>query len=275
MKNKLNIVFILIISILFASCDCPICFDGPDTESKCKVREVTITQFNPKLEKLNDTTLVPSAEYSIHSFLFPDDDNSTGSLPNDNRFEKSELIPLGRATYNDGTQDLEAILYSSYPQNENMIGDILIVSADSSCNTVTFRARGEIYRLPNNFVSTDAKKFCTEYMENNMNEIYNAIPLLDQYGKKQQYAKDESFSIWNFKVYDQNNNEVQTTPPVYLMNSLIDEATGKSTNLNVLIGYVFLYRAINGRLFVFAISDITKGKTAPYKNRVTLLFSPI
>ncbi len=268
-------IFILFASatLLFLnSCnDCPIC----DQVNQCKVREATITVFNPGMEKINDSTWVPVPKYSIHSFLFPEDDNSTGTLPNETPYQLDDKIQIADLTYNDGTQDLKAVLLSNYPSNERMVGDILLIDADTITEKVVIRVSGEIYKLPNNYMLDDAKKFCTDYIPNNQSEISEGYTYLSQYGKGFNFTSEETFSIYSVKVYDMSGSATVITPPPTTANNLISLASGKAIDLTVRKGKVFLYRARNGRMFIFAITNITQSTTTPYKKRVTILFTAL
>lgn len=269
-KISILIAVVLTALIFLNACnDCPLC----NIENQCKVREVTITVFNPKLQKLNDSTYLPVPEYSIHSFLFPEDDNSTGTLPNDTRYQQSEKIDLFDLIFNDGTQNLKAVLLSNFPTNERMIGDILVIDADAANGTAVIRVSGEIFKLPNTFMSEDANLFCTQYLPNNQTIITSTKLLLTQYGRGFNYAQNESFSINDIKVYDSQRNEVAIQPPVAIVNNLLALVSGNAVNLSVKTGEVYLYRARNGRVFVFSIANISKGNFDPFKKRITILFT--
>lgn len=275
MRKNMKKISILIAlasaTLLFLnSCnECPIC----EQENQCKVREATITVFNSKLEKLNDSTWVPVAGYSIHSFLFPDDDNSSGTLPNETPYLLGDKIQLAELTFNDGTQDLNAILLGNYPSNERMVGDILLMDADVSSGIVVIRVSGEIYKLSNNYMLDDANLFCKEYIPDNQSEINESFQFLSKYGKDFNYATNEPFSIYDFKVFNMTGNEVAITPPPAVVNNLLTLVSGKAINLTVRKGKVFLYRARNGRTFVFTIANISQSTTEPYKKRITILFT--
>ncbi|MEI6090145.1 MAG: hypothetical protein WCR42_06820 [bacterium] len=270
---KIILISIAVATLLFLnSCnECPIC----EQENQCKVREATITIFNPRLEKINDSTWVPVPGYSIHSFLFPEDDISSGTLPNETPYLLNDKIQLAEQIYNDGTQDLNTILLGNYPTNERMVGDILLIDADTANQTVVIRVSGEIYRLPNNYMLDDANLFCKQYIPDNQTEIGEGYALLSQYGKGFTYAANEPFSIYDFKVFDMAGNEVAATPPAAVVNNLLMLVSGKTINLTVRKGKVFLYRARNGRTFVFAIANISQSTTAPYKKRITILFTAL
>lgn len=273
MKNKSILIVLTITAILFLnSCnECPIC----EQQNQCKVREATITVFNPAMEQINDSTWVPLPEYSIHSFLFPEDDNSTGTLPNETGYQLKNKIRISELNYNDGLQDLSAILLSNYPSNDRMVGDLLLIDADSISQTVTIRVSGEIYKLPNNFMLDDANLFCKEYIWNNQAEISEGYQLLSLYGRDFIYAENEPFSIYDIKVFDMNGYETTANPPPTVANNLLSLVSGKTINLTVRKGKVFLYRARNGRIFVFAITNITHSTTPPYKKRMTILFTAL
>lgn len=183
-----NILLILIISgaYFFNSC-CENCACEAEevSEFSCAPREVTITEFNAGLtdnvEYLpagttdpNEATGVeyePVDEYSIHSFEFPFSQNSTGSLPNDQRFDSDKgisAIPITRIELEEYGIDLPyyfALLIDK-PYNENMFGDILVdfVDVDSNPNNpdAFIRVHGELARINLPFLSESSTQYCEE-----------------------------------------------------------------------------------------------------------------
>jgi hypothetical protein len=271
MKNISILISLAAVLFLNSCTECPLC----EQANQCKVREATITEFNAGLEQLNDSTWIPVAEYSIHSFLFPDDDNSSGTLPNETPYLLKDKIQLGELTYNDGKQDLNIILLSNYPTCERMVGDILLIDADTTNGNVVIRVSGEICKLPNNYMLDDAELFCKNYIPNNEAEISEGYSLLSQYGKGFIFASYEPFSIYNFKVFDMSGNEMAATPAANVVNNMLKAVSSKTINLTVKKGKVFLYRARNGRMFVFSIANISQSTTPPYKKRITILFTAL
>lgn len=267
-----NIYFIIISLLIFlASCsDCPIC----DAPKKCNVRDATITEFNPRLQKLNDTTLVPVPAYSIQTFQFPSDDNTSGVLTNDNRFSTTDKLTLADTVFNLGAGNRHSILADVYPLNPMMIGDIMVVSVDVANRTAILRFFGDLAKYPEDFQSEDADKFCTEFIPKYQGDSLKKITeKASKYGINLPNASRHNYTQNDITTYDDFGNIITETLPVTIISSLLNKATNNAIDVLVKPGEVYYYKARNGRTFAVLIADMNKGTFEPFKNRVTILFT--
>jgi hypothetical protein len=77
-------------------------------------------------------------------------------------------------------------------------------------------------------------------------------------------------------VLDTGNQVVSgVTPPQNDIDEALKLVKNHAVNITVKLGEVYLYRAINGKYFIFAITDIREGTLSPYKRRLTIMFSEI
>lgn len=285
MKNKTNLYIVLtvVLGFLFQSCECPL--QESSAYSPCNVREVTITKFNPN-GTLRDTTLpdgsrqtifIPDSTYSIHTFLFPFDANSSGLLPNDDRFKNTSSIVLFQRPFSDGTPYFVAI-FDNYPTNSGLNGDLLLYDVADDFSNAYIRVTGKITQLTERFTSENSQQFC-EFV-NNITQDTARINLLknnlSEFGLGLPIASVIQFNAGNVVVLDANgriNNTV--SPPPSDVQELLNLTQNQAINLRVTIGDVFLYKAKNGRFFIFAVTDLRQGSLVPYKKRITIMFSAI
>ncbi len=282
-KTNLYIVLILVVGFLFQSCECPL--QEPSAYSPCSVREVTITKFNPN-GTLRDTILpdgtrqtvfIPDSTYSIHTFLFPFDANSSGFLPNDERFKNTSSIILFQKPFSDGSPYYVAI-FDNYPTNSGLNGDLLLFDIANDFSNAYIRVTRDILLLPERFNSENSQQFC-EFVNNltrDTGRINSLKNNLARFGLGLPIASVTQFNAGNVVVLDANGRiTTAVSPPSGDVQDLLNLTRDQSINLNVRIGDVFLYRARNGRLFIFAVTDLRQGSLAPYKKRMTIMFSAI
>jgi len=287
MKNKSKFYLILgmifVVSVLLQSCECPL--QESSAYSECKVREVTITRFNPKgtLELVsnpdgtNTIVFVPDSLYSIHTFLFPFDQNYSGSLVNDERFASSSTIPIVKIPFSDKRPYFVAIL-DNYPQNNDLNGDILLYNVPDDFSYAEIRIAGSITRINQTFNSENSTEFCQMVNEltRDTNEIRRLKNNLSKYGENLPNSISLNYSQANIVVLDVNNNVVNgITPPQEDVNYALQLTSNKSINLVVRVGEVYLYEAKNGKHFIFVVTDIRPGSLPPFKRRITIMFSII
>jgi hypothetical protein len=282
-KTNLYIIFILVVGFLLQSCECPL--QEPSAYSPCSVREVTITKFNPN-GTLQDTTLpdgtrqtvfIPDSTYSIHTFLFPFDANSSGFLPNDERFKNTSSIILFQKPFSDGSPYFVAI-FDNYPTNSELNGDLLLFDVADDFSNAYIRITGEIVPLPERFNSENSQQFC-EFVNNLTRDTARINSLkgnLARFGLGLPIASVTQFTAGNVVVLDANGKVTNAVSPSSNdVQDLLKLTQNQAINLNVKIGDVFLYKARNGRFFIFAVTDLRQGSLVPYKKRLTIMFSAI
>ncbi len=284
-RIKLNIVIPFVVGLLLQACECPL--QETNTYSPCSVREVTITKFNPNgtLQEITlpdntkQTVFVPDSTYSVHTFLFPFDANSSGGLPNDERFKNASSIILFKKPFSDGRPYFVAVA-DNYPTNQELNGDLLLYDIANDFSNADIKVTGGIINLPEKFNNENSQEFCNfvNTLTSDKERIGNLKNELEKhrFGLGLPTASVVQFSAGNVVVLDINNNiDNSITPPPQDVQDLLNLTNNQAINLNVRIGDVFLYKARNGRYFVFVITDLRQGSLTPYKKRLTIMFSSI
>ncbi len=283
-KYYYGIIILTIFSILFfQSCECPL--QESNVYQQCQVREVTITKFSPfgnlvQVTEPDGTQKIifqPDSLYSIHTFLFPFDKNYSGALVNDERFTSASSIPIIRIPFSDKRPYYLAV-FDNYPPNNDLNGDILLYSVADNFQSAEIRVAGDIILTNLTFNSEDSQQFC-EMIDNFTKDTAQIRSLknnLSQYGIDLPNSRVLDYSQGNIVVLDTGNNIVGgITPPLNDVNYALDLLKNKAINIIVQIGQVYLYRAKNGKYFIFAITDIRQGTLSPNKRRITIMFSEI
>lgn len=344
MINKLvkSLALLIVSGLFISSCcnDCP-CDPEEANEFQCSPREVTITQFNGKLQ---DTATIntdptfqvsyyPVAEYSIHSFEFPNSQSSSGSLPNDERFSSNagiDYIPIATLSTSevDISSDFFYAVIDDKPANSLITGDILVDSIFLETGfmpSAFLRVRGFITGIslrvnddnnsPDQFMSESSSEFC-DYIETAQDNgqieknalaikatpfgadqldgngdplftegAYNAndIVLINQLG---QIVVDENGNINEYVVpagskLEQSINDIlpilnaSREEATALLNEIITEKNLKYVQIEVQVGDVFYYRAVNGKSFAVAIINIDERDASPLKKRLSIIFNEL
>lgn len=278
----INSTFLLAIMLFINSCcDCPL--KETTINIKCNVREVSITDFDPsRVFNQADNTYVPSRTYSIHSFLFPNDFSSSGSLPNDERFRTLSTLSIIRIPFSDGRPYFLTI-FDDLPLNSDQNGDILVdsvyIDPVSFLNNYAYiRVKGFIEKLNSQFLLDDANAFC-KFIEDKQvqNEIQQKFQTTKLYGLGLSFAEVlRKYNQNSIKVVDAQNNEVlNIVPGLNDIQKVLDIFNKDGIDLKVKMGDVFVYRAINMRKFVFAVVNIGTGQLDPFKKRVTIMFTQV
>lgn len=286
-RNRVLGLLLLVISfavlMLVQSCECPL--QESNVYSTCKVREVTITKFNPNgtLQQISNpdgtTSLVfvPESTYSIHTFLFPFDQSLSGALVNDERFANNSVITIIKVPFSDGRPYYLAIL-DNYPQNNNINGDILLYNVADDFSYAEIRVAGELTRINLNFNSENSTDFCE--MVNNL--IRDTVAMrglkssLSKYGENLPNRIVLNYNPSDIAVLDTGNKVVLgITPPQNDVDYILRQTLNQSINVVVRVGEVYLYKARNGKLFIFAVTDIRQGTLSPFKRRLTIMFSEV
>lgn len=273
-----KIILIISIAILLKSCcgECPL-EPVDEVTIECKIRDATITQFNPNLV-LSGTELVPVPEYSIQAFQFPFDDSNSGLLTNDERFEEQDEIIIASAPI--GNTGFRAAILDDLPLNSDIKGDLMVVDVDTTVPDALIRVKGSVQKLSLNFFSENATEFC-EFLKANEYAIEDAQDNLEQYGRG--IPGSEPAAAYNAADIDVVNaegivvtgNPDAPQPSRADIQNVIEQTAQQAVNIRVQPGDVFVYRAVNGRTFVFVIADINSGNQEPYKRRITILFNTV
>lgn len=279
-KNILILALISALSFFINSCcDCPL--EPSDLKMKCNVREASITDFNPNLTLKPSTsdTLIPVPEFSIHTFLFPSDNNSSGSLPNDQRFATTSTITTLSIPFSDGQPYYLAIM-DNIPFNSNQNGDILVDSvfydATTPTNSYAFlRIKGEIQRTNLLFNFDNAQLFC-DFVSNNSSNLLDLFKDVKLYGIGiVGDSRIRSYSAADVKIINTAGKIVDNVTPLQSDINKILALAQQGTDILVKPGDVFVYQAVNNRRFVFSIANIGLGMFQPFKKRVTIMFTAI
>jgi hypothetical protein len=288
MLNNIKLYSGLLLSALFIASVLSSCGDCPITEKPpvflCEVREATITEFNPMLELRlippDSSVYVPVARYSIHTFEFPADQTSSGSLPNDERFNKSAQIAIATQPFSNGSPFTAALLDYA-PVNPDIVGDILVdsvyIDANPANSKAYIRFYGHLARFPRDFASENSQDFC-DYLGTYSDEDLNNIRIdASLYGQELPNASNVVYDLNSIflAINDKGQFDKNVSVPVEDKQDLIDKVEGKAINVEVSPGQVYFYRARNGRQFAVDISDIRAGSFSPNKNRVTIMFNPL
>ncbi|MCS7176259.1 MAG: hypothetical protein NZ960_01320 [Candidatus Kapabacteria bacterium] len=256
--------------VLSLSCTCPEL--QPDPFSDVRVREATITQFDPRWDAARG---VPVPTYSIHTFLFPSTPASSGSLPNDDRIALGQLLVLGQQSFVDQGQTYTAQAVTVRPPNWTMQGDWMVVEVDPTTNPpeAWIRVAGWIERLPDPLLSASAEDF-VNYLRARLGQLNAAARSASLFGRglPTQRATDDVV----LRVLDAQGNDVTGTVPVPLdIVQLLSSFLQPALDIRVRIGEVYYYRAKSGAEFAVLIEDIRPGTLPPNLNRVTIKFAQV
>lgn len=237
--SKTGIIGMFIFMLSIGCCpdgDCP-CSNEEVSEFQCAPREGTITQFNAGLEDdpevITDpqytVNYTPVPEYSIHTFEFPFNPLSSGSLPNDQRFTANngiQYIPIATLPVDDFGIDanLSYAVIDSKPSNNLMNGDLLVdsIHIESGQDPYAFiKVRGSFTGVserinpsvdaPPQFLSESSADMC-EYMQSNIDDdnidILGLRENLSEYGEDAVDGNNNSIAVIENYFLAQNENSV-------------------------------------------------------------------
>jgi hypothetical protein len=252
----------------------------------CRVREATITQFDPRLNVINDSTVVPVPTYSIHTFSFPNDNESSGLLTNDTRFDQDdplkEVVVLAEEEYTFRGRDYRAQLVSRFPTNEAIVGDVMVVDVTSSApRTALLRFYGYLSQFPMSIQSEDAALFCDTLEAYRVdNDGYDGVQdASSRFGQTLPQAELVELDQDDLRVIDEDGRDVTNTEltniPPETRENLLSSSASNAYDIRVTPGEIYYYRARNGKEFSMLIADINQGSFDPFLKRVTLKFSEI
>jgi len=250
------------------NCSCPEL--EPDPIAGERVREATITQFDPRWDAAQNA---PVPTYSIHTFLFPSSPESSGSLPNDDRVGFGRLLILDEAPFSVGDQLYRAQVFTNRPPNSVMQGDWMLVEVDAGATppTAWIRVAGRLGGpLPQPLFSASAEDLL-DYVRQNLSAIRQAAQTATPYGRTLPTARSVNDAL--LRVLDASGTDVTgsvTVPPELLQR--FASVLAPAIDVQVRLGEVYYYQARSGMEFVVLIEDIRPGTLPPNLNRMTIKF---
>lgn len=249
------------------------------------VREATIAVFDSRIDASINVT---SPTFNIATFRFPSSENSSGSLPNDDRFLNGNWVfketnfPLPGYTTTCDFQE---------PPNSLQAGDILVDSiylhpSNPQLNRVIVRFKGKFVRIPraSPLLTENADVIASVFKDlaNDTLRFFTGCDQLDKLGI--QYGDLKVGSRFTITA---NNPEGNPKDYVYPINWPSLKDIGKvmppfkrlpaedmdTYTAEFGLGDVFYYTAINGNNFFVVVSNIREGVLNPILRRVTFKFA--
>ena len=240
------------------------------------IREGTVAVFNSD---------IADPKFNIATFRFPASFVSSGSLPNDSRFNQgpwqfteSEFpLPGYTTTYRFDQPP------NSIQEGDFLIDTILIDNFNALNSVVRLRMRGKFFRL-NEFVPFDDAKAFENWIDNRKN-ANNANDLCIQY-TEQAVRYGETNNGSSFSIVATHPDPLLPTYtypspwPVAKNTGLIlppfkrtisGDLDTYTTDLR--LGEVFYYEAVNGVKFYVLVSNLRAGILSPQLLRATFKFS--
>jgi hypothetical protein len=268
------------LAITLASCGCPELTTGPIQDPR--VYNQTITEFdagwNPPADPLDPTDPgTPVARFSISTFQFPANAASSGNFPNDQRFSNGRGIVLDSEPFTDNSKSYRAQLVNRTPDNDDLEGDIMVVSVDlnSTPRTARLRFSGNLYRFPDALGTGSATAF-VDYIKQHAHtedQLEALRGLAMPFGVNYTTAAGARLDTI---VVDSLGREVTGIAiPGETRSELSSSQVNVYYDVTVEIGEVYYYIADNGVEFALHIEDIFEGSLAPNQRRVTIKFAAL
>lgn len=282
--KKIYILVLLSIVLLNSCSECPITEAPPIFV--CETRIVTMEKFNPNFTIVNNEAVLDS-DYNISIYQFPDNSASSGSFPNDSRFEGNAVVTLASFPFSFNDSIYFANIMDSYPTNEQLLGDFLIQDVNVSNNppTANIRLYGSIALFPQSLLTENSQEFCdfVEANKSDIDESFSNFTADNRFGKNQRGIIQNTYSVNNIIITDNNEKIVGTVgspsvpnPPQDVINKLNDAANKLvSFDLPVVPGNVYTYIAKNGKRFVIVITEIRQTNITPFRKRVSMMLYPL
>lgn len=289
MKKIYLLLSFVAISALFQSCDdCPL--EPVKPQELCKTRITQIEQFNANYTTTVDAngvvTNVLDPNYNIGMFLFPTDDNSSGSYPNDMRFVNAFQVPIARVPFSNN--DYTVAIFDRKPSNNDLAGDILVSDVVVAPTIYAdLRIAGKIRQLIGTLTTEDSEDFCN-WVKANKDAIANDFSPMTtndsyRYGMNSSNSTTVNYSTVTPTIIDRDGNIVgkigdagmPTVPADVLSKLLSDASAKKAVDLRVRTGEIYAYISKAGKRFVFLVSEIRKSPVPPNRSRVTIMFIPL
>lgn len=282
--KKIYLLVLFSILLLNSCSECPITEAPPIFV--CETRIVTMEKFNPNFTIVSDKAVLDS-DYNISIYQFPDNSSSSGSFPNDSRFEGNAVVALASFPFAFNDSIYYANIMDSYPTNEQLMGDFLVqdVNVTSNPPIANIRIFGSIALFSQGLFTEDSQKFC-DFVEQNNKQIQNSFKNFteeNRFGKNQVGIIQNTYTVNNIIITDNNGKIVGTagtpsvpTPPQDVINKLNDAANKLvSFDLPVIPGNVYTYIAKNGKRFVIVITEIRQTNITPFRKRVSMMLYPL
>ena len=288
---RITLLVMVGLSVLLGGCcECPL--EKADPVEYCQPRDINITEFNSKLEMdidssdvPFDTTYVPVDDYCVHSFSFPSTSSSSGSLPNNdlkfNTVTGSQEVIIASVPFSDD-RPYRAVIVDGIPSNKNMRGDLLVTEVNINTDTpdetyAKLRIAGKIAQINEYFDSESSREFCEMKSTIDSDKLDEYRKNISKYGKLLAGAENHQYSDDNLRLGDKKMNLTDSISIISAgdREKVMAEASKLSVDVMVKVGDVYYYQAVNGRTFVFAITNISERNINPSKKRVTIVFSEI
>ena len=289
MKKIYLLLSFVAISALFQSCDdCPL--EPVKPQEVCKTRITQIEQFNANFTVFTDVngviTNVLDSNYNIGMFLFPTDDNSTGSYPNDMRFENAFQVPIARVPFNNN--DYTIAIFDRKPSNNDLAGDILVSEVVMAPTIYAdLRIAGKIRQLNGTLATEDSEVFCNWVRANKDAIAADFSPMTSddsyRFGLKCWNHSTVNYSTVTPSIIDRDGNIIgqigdpgMPAVPADILSKLVTDASAKkAVDLRVSTGELYAYMSKAGKRFVFLVSEIRRSPVHPFRSRVTIMFIPL
>ncbi len=262
--------------VFISGCGCPDLMTEATVEPR--VREASITRFEPGFDKGQN---LPVPQYSIHTFAFPANISSSGSLPNDFRISEGKEIVLAKKEFQAGPDLFTAILSTQYPTNDTLTGDIMVVSVDRINRRACIRFAGELAAISKGFTSGSAPDFAN-FLKTLINPPPGQVPSWETaatpFGATSPgVSRCGASSQTIIKTIDRQGNDVTALHPVpaSIVAELLAQRVAKSVEIEVTIGDIYYYKARNGIEFAVLIEDVFEGSLLPNLQRITIKFTEI
>lgn len=261
------------------SCECPC--EGEDVrEFVCQPRDITINKFVPDLLPVDNADVIvndetrmvesinfnPVDSFSIHTFKFPKDASSSGSLPNDPRFKSDfgiEYVPVAKVSMDKVGSDIPYYVayLSRTPANEDIAGDILVEDVDLNTNPLDpvafLKFRGSLYRIAQRTMPSESSREFCEYIEDNA--IADEQTIIDTYrANLSKYGAD-------YGIPDQYNYGIQDMVILNKNDQVVAYRNGnswvfRSVNVNGTDYYFLTEKTRNDLITKFNGIDIVKAE---------------
>ncbi len=263
---------------LFSGCYTP----EPAGPSEPLIREATLAEFNTIV---TGPTKVPDAKFNISTYKFPSNMNSSGSLPNDYKYQDG---PWEFVEENFPLPDYTTVYTFNEPPNSLLVGDILVDSIyidnlNAQNSTVSLRFKGKFARMTDNILTDQADTFAKWIKD--FRDQNNADVVCRQLSVQAKPFGDISLgSLFSIVATNPKGTPQTYTYPTNWPTAtqigrflppfkrVISDDLG-SYSAQFKLGDIFYYEAENGVKFFVLVSNIRQGVLPPQLERVTFKFS--
>lgn len=260
------------LSLAVAGCSDCLTFEATPNQNP-QVREATITEFNPNYNA--DST--PVSRYSIHSFAFPASDETSGTLPDDSRFNHfGGRVVLGEVKYNspvDGSPRTVRVSTNSVP-NDSIVGDVMVVSVSlGPPATARLRFKGSLGTISPPLNPSGSATDFVNYVKQHAGTDQQINALAGAASDNGSGLGSSSNPAINVEVLNALGQPVSEALPADVQAQVDAFSAGTEfVEVTVNIGEVYYYKAASGQEYAVLIEDIFQGSLAPNLQRVTLKY---